>query len=1038
MNPYIVSADIRKEKICFVTSDSVWMMDYGKFEAYRLFGTLGEITDARLSPDMKTVYFRVAYSEAAYHADIFSIHMDSGQVERLTYLSGYSVSRRPFTQMAGFSPEGDPIISTNALLPFANVSHLYRVRDRGKSIEDMKIGIGSHIFYDENGGMVIGRNTLDMIHWKGYKGGTKGVIWRGNLKDGFKKIIDMEGNVTSPVISGKRIYFILDEGNSGNIYSTDLNGEGLRKETDFKDKYARSLSGDDSHLIFIVDGEIHIFDLDSRKILKPEIKWLSPSFYSRERKVTGSKYMEEICLSGNGKTLGFVVRGRAFVSGERMEPLISIPEEYLRIRNLRFVDENTIIFSSDMDGEEKIYSYDFMGNHLKTISSEIHGIETMEISPDRKYIGAIDGNFNLVIVNVESGRAETLEYGEKGPVFEPVWHPDSRRIAYTVTSIPGGFGSMGKRRVRIYDLEKSMKYDMSTGDMNEYSPSFSPDGSYLYYITDRDLRPVHDRILFSYDFLGTSVVNCVPLTGDIYGPESTIPESLRNGKNERDLSGAIRGTFSLEIGRDNYEKIMASKNGIFLLRETMDECQDGMCRLDLLYYDFKERKIMEFSRGVKSAFMSEDKSRIVIRNSKSKILIMDIKERIGRKPDEKDVISLNPSSISFIGDERREWRQMFLESARLARDNFWRADRGKEIYGRVIEKYKNLLDRVSSRTELSWIIREMQGEFGTSHSYETGGDFWPSFPHMAGKLGIDMVFKDGRYEISKIYYGDISDSRESSPIGRMFPENFKIIKKINDVDVSGRNPYELLLDTAGKTIPITLASETGEERREYVKILNDDRNMRYRDWVISKRSYVHEKTGGKVGYIHIPDMSMAGMIEFSRSLYEETSRDGLIVDIRYNGGGHTSQIVMEKIMKERMGYSVPRRGSRSPYPSPSVNGPVVAITNEYAGSDGDIFGHYFKQMKLGPLIGKRSWGGVIGIAPRRTLLDGTIVTQPEFGLWFRDIGFGLENRGTIPDIEIEYPPEDYFKNFDPQLEKALEKCREMMEKTERKVDFREF
>jgi tricorn protease len=309
----------------------------------------------------------------------------------------------------------------------------------------------------------------------------------------------------------------------------------------------------------------------------------------------------------------------------------------------------------------------------------------------------------------------------------------------------------------------------------------------------------------------------------------------------------------------------------------------------------------------------------------------------------------------------------------------------------VYERYFPLLNKVATRSEFSDLIWEMQGELGTSHAYEMGGDYRQPPNYKLGSLAADYEFdkKENAYKITHIVKGD--SWKNDSPLLGL------------GVDVK-ENDYIISNDLKSFNIK-TLASDTP---------------ARYREWVEKNREYVHKKSDGKLGYLHIPDMMAPGFSEFHRYYIYEVSREGLIVDARYNRGGHVSQLLLEKLSRKRVGYDLSRYGATGSYPCHSVAGPIVALTNEYAGSDGDIFSHNFKQMNLGTLIGKRTWGGVIGINPRLSLADGTVTTQPEYATYMKDVGWNVENYGTDPDIEIDIAPQDYTKGKDPQLDKGIE------------------
>jgi tricorn protease len=336
------------------------------------------------------------------------------------------------------------------------------------------------------------------------------------------------------------------------------------------------------------------------------------------------------------------------------------------------------------------------------------------------------------------------------------------------------------------------------------------------------------------------------------------------------------------------------------------------------------------------------------------------------------------------------------------------------------------VDKVATRLEFSDLMWEMQGELGTSHAYELGGDHRapPSYP--IGHLGADFVW-DARargYRITHIVRGAGWEPERDSPLrapGVNVSEG-DVLLAINARPLAAdMPPAALLVNQAGVAVELRVAGPRGRNPRSViVKTLRSETPARYREWVQRNRARVHEATGGRAGYIHIPDMGAPGYAEFHRSYLSELDREGLVVDVRSNGGGHVSQILLEKLARRRIGYAVTRWGSPEPYPSDSVLGPMVCITDEQAGSDGDIFTHCFKLLKLGPVVGKRTWGGVVGISPSHRLADGSVTTQPEASYWFTDVGFGVENYGTDPDFDVDVTPQDYAAGRDPQMDKSLQ------------------
>jgi tricorn protease len=322
-----------------------------------------------------------------------------------------------------------------------------------------------------------------------------------------------------------------------------------------------------------------------------------------------------------------------------------------------------------------------------------------------------------------------------------------------------------------------------------------------------------------------------------------------------------------------------------------------------------------------------------------------------------------------------------------------------------------------------------------------GGDYRPEPRFDVGFLGAEIRWdeKDSLWKIERIARGDSWDEERGSPLLR---PGVNVREGDSILAINGRRttrevqPAQLLVHQAGVEVSITVGDSSGQSPRNVmVRTLRDEMPLRYREWVEKNRAYVRKEAGDRAGYVHIPDMGPVGYAEFHRSFLEEVDRDGLVIDVRFNRGGHVSALLLEKLARRRLGYAHTRWFGVQPWPEDSPAGPMVALTNEFAGSDGDIFSHNFKAMKLGPLIGKRTWGGVIGIWPRHTLIDGGVTTQPEFSFWFKDIGWQVENYGVDPDIEVEYRPQDYLSGTDPQLRRGVNELLKIMAQRPAAIEF---
>lgn len=451
----------------------------------------------------------------------------------------------------------------------------------------------------------------------------------------------------------------------------------------------------------------------------------------------------------------------------------------------------------------------------------------------------------------------------------------------------------------------------------------------------------------------------------------------------------------------------------------------------LMVYDFEEQRSAALQKEVGTMALAFDNQTLFYRSGR-RIRAVDALEKLqaeGREPASagghgRKSGFLDLSRAQVMVTPQAEWTQMYEEAWRLQREQFWDEKMSDIDWDLVHHRYEKLLPRVRTRSEVSDLIWEMQGELGTSHAYELGGDYrrYPSY-HI-GFLGCDISYerKKKGYRIDRILKGDSWSPDVASPLARpgLNIKEGDVILAVNGRPIDRETSvYQLLVNQSSRDVRMKIVSSDKKERTIIVTTLSSERALRYRDWVESNRRYVHLKTGGKIGYIHIPDMGPWGFAEFHRGYLSEVNREGLLVDVRYNRGGHVSPLLLEKLLRKRVGYDVSRWGPPQPYPPESVKGPMVALTNQFAGSDGDIFSHCFKLYKLGPLVGKRTWGGVIGIWPRHRLVDGTITTQPEFSFWFVDVGWGVENHGTDPDYDVDITPDQFESGKDPQMDKAL-------------------
>ncbi|MGH3495429.1 MAG: S41 family peptidase, partial [Sciscionella sp.] len=486
-----------------------------------------------------------------------------------------------------------------------------------------------------------------------------------------------------------------------------------------------------------------------------------------------------------------------------------------------------------------------------------------------------------------------------------------------------------------------------------------------------------------------------------------------------DVDGLDQRLVAMPVPAGRYSSLQAVAGGIVWLHEPLQgetgddraRVTDEAARPSLEHLSLATGVVTTLAEPVDAVYASGDGKRLVVRDKGAlRVVPADHKaESAAGQPASPDVAEVDLDRVRVHVEPVVEWRQMYDEAWRLMRDHFWRADMGGVDWSRAHDRYAALIGRIGSRDDLVDLIWEMHGELGSSHAYCAAPAAPPDPARQQGLLGADLELVDGRWVLRRIVLGEASDPRARSPLtapGVAVREG-DVVVAVDGHPVSETiSPAALLVGAAGKPVELTVAPRGGVATRHVAVVpLANELPLRYQDWVRDRRQYVHARTEGRVGYVHVPDMSFVGWAQLHRDLATEVGRDGLVVDIRGNGGGFISQLVVEKLMRTIIGWDCPRGYRPASYPQNARRGPMVAVTDMYAGSDGDIVTAAIRSYGLGPVIGTRTWGGVIGIDGRYRLVDGTTVTQPRYPFWFEKFGWGVENHGVDPDIEVVTRPQ---------------------------------
>lgn len=1009
MPAYLRFPAVYGDQVVFAAEDDLWTVSARGGRAYRLTAGVAEAGYPRFSPAGDQLAF-VGREEGP--EEVYVMPADGGAARRLTFHGARCT-------VTGWDLQGRILYASDQCQPFEGRKWLHRVAPGGVP-ERLPYGPANSIAHGPHQMIVLGRNTADPARWKRYRGGTVGDLWIDRTGAGaFERLIRLPGNLAAPCWAGERVFFLSDHEGVGNVYSCTPDGADLHRHTHHDDFYARNLSSDGTSLVYHAGAELYLLHPQGQAG-KVEVRLASTRTQRNRRFVEADTYLDSATLSPDGSSLAITTRGKAYTMAHWEGPVRQHgAQDGVRYRWLTDLGEHLIAAASDDSDQESLQILDSGGPR---VLATLGRITCLVPDPAGTRVALTNHRGELHLLDIATGQAALVEANPHGPPDDPAWSPDGQWLAYASPL------SAQLTAIKVHHPATGQTILATQPVLHDTRPAFDPQGRYLYFIGQRVFTPVYDSLQFDLGFpLGTRPY-AIALRADLPDPFLARPRPLDTKDDDEpdeqpvqvgiDVDGLTRRVTAFPLPEGRYERI-AGLNGKAVILTSPLEADDGVLHL----YDFDKHKNETFAEGVSDFQLGRDHKTLLYRAGERLRVV-----KAGEVPDHDDDSPSRESGWIDLGRIKvsvcpeAEWRQMFREAWRLQRENFWSQDMAGIDWTAVYDRYLPLVDRVTTRGEFSDLLWELHGELATSHAYESGGEYRPGPDYVQGKLGVDWDYHDGAYRIGAIVTGDPWDPEATSPLNRpgLDVRPGDIVEAINGHPIGATTtPNERLVNQAGQEVELLL--RRGEQSfTATVKAIDDEQPARYRDWVNLNRLHCHQRTGGAVGYLHVPDMGTDGFAEFHRGFLAEYDRQALIVDVRFNGGGHVSALLLEKLARRRLGYDYPRWGDPEPYPAQSPRGPLVAITNEYAGSDGDIFSHTFKLLRLGPLIGKRTWGGVIGIWPRHRLADGTLTTQPEFSFAFDDVGHQVENYGTDPDIEVDITPQDYAAGLDTQLDTAID------------------
>lgn len=1050
---YLRYPHLHGDLVTFVADDDVWLAPLTGGRAWRFTADRVSVSYPRFSPDGARIAWTGSREGAA---EVFAAEIDGGEGERLTHWGGGSTSVRGWTadgRVLAVSATGQssdtrrwayavPLDGGPATrLPYGWVSDVSidgpidgAGAGAGGGAGD---GAGSGTVSEAGGGARVA--TVSSIwrepsQWKRYRGGTAAKIWVDAEGDGeFTRLFaDSAAQYWSVSWSGDRIVYLSDVDGVGNVYSCLPDGSDVRRHSSHEEFYARHATSDGERVVYSHAGDLWLMEsLDAEPYrLDVTLGGPRPGRARRPAPLRVGAYAPD----ATGRASAVEIRGTAHWVTHRDGPAGALrAEPGVRVRLPQVLDaDGKAVWVSDATGEDGL-EIGAPGGEVRTLAAGRLGrVLELAAAPDGKHVAAATHDGRLLVIDLDSENIRELDRTEQGDVGGLTFSPDSGWLAWEHPH------DVRLTQIKMGRVDGTSVIEVTPPRFVDHDPVFTKDGKHLAFLSVRTFDPVYDAHAFDLAFAYGDKPYIVPLQAATPSPfDPSLQGRGFNGEDDKPAKGEKKddepprtevdpdGIFArvvpVPVQAGHYGNLRAAKDALLWLRfpiaGRLGDGSEQSPDIVLERYDLKKRSKSELGKEVRSFEVSGDGSRLVTHGKNG------LQTRPASEGD--DVVTIDLDRIAVRIEPVAEWRQAYREAGRLMRDHYWRADMNGVDWQAVLDRYEPMVERIGSRAELIDLLWEAQGELGTSHAYAyaTGGGSDPR--RRQGLLGADLTRDDdGVWRVARILPGESSDHAARSPLlapgVAVRPGDAIIAVGGRPVDPV-RGPLAQLAGTADRPTELTVRPGSGGDvRRVVVTPIADESQLRYHEWVEGRRAHVRQASGGRLGYLHVPDMVASGWAQFHRDLRTEMACEGLVVDVRENGGGHLSELVLEKLSRRVTGWALPRGYKPMRYPEDSPRGPVVTIADEFAGSDGDIVSAGIKNRGIGPLVGVRTWGGVIGIDNRYTLVDGTVVTQPRYSFWLEGPGWGVENHGVDPDVEVVMTPQDRVAERDPQLDKAIE------------------
>jgi tricorn protease len=1044
--------DIRGDRVVFTYAGDLWTAPSSGGSATRLTSHPGVEVFGKYSPDGKWIAFTGQYDG---DEQIYVVPTSGGEPRQLTFYP----ARGPLAprwgwdnQVFGWSKDGKRIffrsLRDSWSLPIAR---LYSVSvDGGPATAFAMPTAGSGDLSPTNDEIVYSPQSRDFRSEKRYGGGQANQLYIFNLKTNAAKRITEGPRATRDAMwVGDTIFFNSDRDGHFNLYAySPSNGKTARVTSNESWDVRWPSSDNENQIVYELNGELVVMDARSRKSTPISINVPDEGNSRRPSRVAAGNLIESINLSPKGERALFAARGDIFTAPIEKGPTRNLTDSsgaHDKWPNWS-PDGSQIAFISDKSGEEELYLVPQDGS--KPAEQITSGGTAMryapEWAPDGKRIAFGDKDGKLYVLTLADRKIVEVTDTPRGQIRDYIWSPKGNFLAFTMVN------QNLSASVFVWSATDGQLRRVTDDYFNAYNPAWDPQGNYLYYLSDREFAPQLSNIEFNYATNRPTYIYALALRKDVKHPFPPESDEVTIAKTEDapkpaetpaapaaeakpeapkppptmtiDFDGITERVARVPVGADNYRGLSA-KNGHLLygVGGAGYYGRQGDRTTSLRIYALKERKETTLVEDMRGYILSDDGSKVLVAQG-SAFNLYDA------TPDgEKTRKAVSTASLYVDRVPVEEWNQIFNEVWRRYRDWFYVSNMHGYDWAALREQYRPMLKYVAHRSDLNYVISEMIAELTVQHAYIDGGDFQVPPRPRSGLPGarFELDQQAGRYRISKIFSGQNSEDIYRSPLTEV-GVNVSVGDYVLAIDgeelKATDDPYRLLRNKADNPVQLTINKTPAMQGSRTVSYrpISDEQSLIYMDWVDANRERVSKATNGRVGYLHVPDMGANGIREFIKWYYPQLRKEALIVDVRANGGGNVSRMLIERLRRKVLALNYSRTNDdANTYPDGVFIGPMAALLDENSASDGDIFPAMFREAGLGPLIGKRSWGGVVGITNRGMLIDGGVVNVPESGFASKTGEWIIEGYGVEPDIEVDNDPQSVISGRDPQLERAI-------------------